>query len=112
MRIVDSFRQDRRPPSRQRFTVTFLGQGHRLKPSFPDALSPPPAVASLKRRSLGDWRQHVRLSLYGCGAAFPRRAPRVFDRPENSPYAREPVHQPTTARAELDNAHTSGGSWL
>jgi hypothetical protein len=31
--------------------------------------------------------------------------------PRTSPYAREPVHQPTTACAELDNAHTSGGSW-
>jgi hypothetical protein len=73
--------------------------------AFLTPLSPcPPAAASLKRRSLDDWRQHVRLSPYCRGAAFPPRAPRVLDGPENSPYVSEPVHQPTTACAELDNA--------
>jgi len=37
------------------------------------------------RRSLDDWRQHVRLSLCCHGAIFSPGAPRVFDGPENGP---------------------------
>jgi hypothetical protein len=81
-----------------------------VDPSFPDALSAPRqslTKASITLMTGGSMSNYRRCR----GAAFPPRA-LAYSMAPRSPYVREPFHESTTAYAERDNAHTSGGSGL